>query len=308
MRRYKITCILRDICEMLFVFYYIAKALLSPSQRLANLLKFDAMDIAVLILLISCVFLFLETEYLKKHLPETEQTEFPRWTKIVRIVIRCSIALFLVVYSMKNMMYFTLFVLSLVLGAIGWAIGKFALHLSPKKLGYLVVAVAVVGCLLLSAIPFENAVVSFESPQAAYAYTAGQDADISQVIYGEETALVCHAWGMDDPTILPRMGEKWGIAKPIHLQEEKLSVNNGAYDVTVYHLRGSEEYYICLRTSNGSLSVTDNRNSSFIQTIHTTSVEHLDYEHTTYKYWAYVSSPDATYQLYVDGKLINSSM
>ncbi len=168
-----------------------------------------------------------------------------------------------------------------------------------KRSRYLAVLIIAFILLSLSAlVPFENAFVTFSSPESAYRYIYMDKAKL--VVEGEESALVI---GKEKDaynySIIPTSNTGWklGLGLDIKTSISNSSSNEVAIWVTQY--KDSEEYYITVFDRNGAAcDITDNRNSKFY---------HLDKssvrdDETFYIYYVYVHNLDDEYALIVNGK------
>lgn len=177
-------------------------------------------------------------------------------------------------------------------------------HMRIHKFSRYLIVFIITGILLsLSAlVPFENAFVTFSSPESAYRYIYMDKAKL--VVEGEESALVI---GKEKDTliysIIPESNTGWklGIGLDINTSTSISNSSSNIVSIWVDQYKDTEDYYITVFDSDGAaLDITDNRNSKFY---------HLDKssvrdDETFYTYYAYVHDLDDKYSLIVNGEVI----
>lgn len=175
-------------------------------------------------------------------------------------------------------------------------------HMRIHKFSRYLIVFIITGILLsLSAlVPFENAFVTFSSPESAYRYMYMDKVEL--VVEGTNTALVYGGESNDySYTIMVKSDNGWKLGLPLEIKtntSESLS-----YDFTTYvdQYKDSGEYYITIFNRDGAAaSVTDNRNSKFYCLDQFSNGDDKSF----YSYHAYVHDLDDKYTLIVNGKVI----
>lgn len=171
--------------------------------------------------------------------------------------------------------------------------------MNERSLRMLSIFVAVIFIFVFSFIPFENAFISFSSPESAYRYS--QNADVKLVVSGNTSDFVIGEKG--DKYVLaavPKENAKWkvGLGSYIKIVSQFFSDD---VSITVYQYKNTEEYYIVVFGLKGEeLTISDNHNSNFYTLNREASVVNKTY----YSHYAYVNAFDEQYIITVNGKLI----
>lgn len=161
---------------------------------------------------------------------------------------------------------------------------------------WLIIIVGLILTSLTALIPFENKVTNFESPEQAYTYV--HPYEIELVLDGEISTFV--SGKKDDITssilIIPKDENGWKVGRGIDINSTYI-VYEGI-TINVYQYKDTCDYYFAVSdVGNVKATVTDNRNSSFIETYN--YLETTD--GTYYSYYTYTSEPDSEYTITVNG-------
>ena len=128
------------------------------------------------------------------------------------------------------------------------------------------VLLSVVSMLVLYFVPIENWFLTFESPEAAYRYTAFGKTNIIHKIDGNEsTFMIDRSESVDTHLIIPKSEDGWKIG----LGSDTVCFYNKIIDdkiITVYRFKNSDDYYLFVQTVNTkNVEVKDSRNSEFFK-------------------------------------------
>lgn len=150
--------------------------------------------------------------------------------------------------------------------------------------------------------PFENLLVSFDSPEAAYRYL--RDDSIIQVVDGKDTSLVAAQYSQ----IIPKVDEtkdnvkRWKLPLP-NATSLKDKYEHGI-SVFLYHYKGTSEYYLGIHTwSEESVQVSDSLASEFAFSKKTYPQPYL----TSVWHFAYIPNPPKDYWVKVNDQTIDLS-
>lgn len=174
---------------------------------------------------------------------------------------------------------------------------------SKKRYVILVIGLIILYC-LVSMVPYENAVVTFDSVEDAFAWVNTRNEEIFLVIPGESADLVLS--GKDKAstqwTAIPKTGEGWKVGEgglwPVRTtvsMEEELRTGLA---ISVCRYRNTEDYFlsVTLYPSRGFTErIWDNRGSEFILMDRTESPEYV-----FYTYYAHFVGMDEPYILTID--------
>lgn len=145
----------------------------------------------------------------------------------------------------------------------------------------------------------DNNIVSFSTPQKAYAYSHTGNAEV--VADGAESTFMVHYNGADsaEQYLLPKKGNRWtpGLGMNLVTVKEKSEGNMFIY---IYNCRGTDDYYAVVRYfSDSPKTISDNHNSDFGKYI---SIDFTD--EFCYMNYAYIGSFDGGYQITIDDTAI----
>lgn len=167
-----------------------------------------------------------------------------------------------------------------------------------KRRFYMISLVLAILCSTLSFLfPFENAFVTFSTPESAFSYT--NSGDIKLIIDGSKTNFVVAEEGdISIYSIIPKTEKGWKLGVGFDTKNLIQKVWNGVV-IYVYQYKNIDDYYITvLNTNGGPLEIADNCNSKFFYL--SKSDEYLN--ETFYTYCAYIQKMDNQYSLTVNGQ------
>lgn len=150
----------------------------------------------------------------------------------------------------------------------------------------------------LSLFPFENAVITFKSPEAAYQYLHFSKSSLT--VSGKTTDLaVSNRGGREKIEILQKTKNGWKLPRKINAVISNVTVHK---DISVYtwHYATSDDYFIVISSldaNNQKLAVKDTLDSEVLS-ITTDSPAAKDGLIT---YFLTVSKPDLKYRVTVNG-------
>lgn len=150
---------------------------------------------------------------------------------------------------------------------------------------------------LLYLIPFENAFITFSSPEKAFHYTNSWDID--NIVSGTETSFVIASKdNVNTYKIVPKTQKGWKISSALATKDMFRYFYNGI-SIHIYRYKNSSDYYIALfDTDGGQINITDNRGSDFISVIRNQSA---DIE-PVYHYYACINNIDSEYVITLNGE------
>lgn len=171
--------------------------------------------------------------------------------------------------------------------------------LKPKKDRELT-ACAVIFSILVATVtsffPFENAFITFSSPESAYRYTEITKSDM--IIEGKTTDLVVGSRNNAERlTILQKTEAGWKLGRKSRIKMVSNNTNNGI-SVTIYRYKTSDDFFVMIFGENGKpLQVNDTLDSEIFSITRASSV--FDDGLTTY--YLTVHKPDLKYRITVNG-------
>lgn len=150
---------------------------------------------------------------------------------------------------------------------------------------------------LLYLIPFENAFITFSTPEKAFHYTNSWDID--NIVSGKETSFVIASKNnVNTYKIIPKTQKGWKISSALATKDMFQYSCNGI-SIHIYRYKNSSDYYIALfDTDGGQINITDNRGSNFISVIQNQSA---DIE-PIYHYYACINNMDSEYVITINGE------
>lgn len=186
---------------------------------------------------------------------------------------------------MSSLYHFVRLLIAVLLIAVILLINK----IRPFIKKHSTLTIIVVACFSLSAvlhlIPFENAFVSFDTPEKAASYYS--NSDIDNIIYGENTCLVLYKSETNARQILTKEDNGWKLHTGFENKRSHRAFAYGVY-VHVINLKNTTDQYIVIDSEKKELNISDNLDSVFYRTINGT-------------YFAYLSSLSNDYILNIDG-------
>lgn len=187
--------------------------------------------------------------------------------------------------------------LGAVLGICIAALAKKLWGRPGRKFYFLVVVITTLFITLSAFIPFENAFITFKSPEAAYKYFHPGTSEIELVLDGQHSSFVIGSKGDSDIVyIVPKASGGWKVGLGAYVE--------GNYKITddlvieVYRYRGMDDCYISVYSAYGTpLELSDTYGSVFIPLEN--FIYELDESYITY--FAAIPSMEAQYRLSVNG-------
>lgn len=112
--------------------------------------------------------------------------------------------------------------------------------------------------------PFENLLVSFDSPKSAYEYYSFDRSKIELVVEGEHCDfLVARKGSSETYLILPKTEDGWKIGIGSHTKRI-VQQQSDEVVVYVYQYKNTSDYFVTIfSTSGGELTVSDDSNTEF---------------------------------------------
>lgn len=149
-------------------------------------------------------------------------------------------------------------------------------------------------------IPFENAFLTFSSPETAFKYTDSEI--INQVIDGEKSNLIiAEKKEIYVYKIIPKSEHGWklGVGLDAKTKIHKI-IGNTIINVDQY--KNTDDYYITVDNAEGStLQVSDNTNSHFKYAIKSDSTQNKQ----LYTYFTYIHGFNKNYLLTINGDVFS---
>lgn len=192
----------------------------------------------------------------------------------------------------------------LVIGFALFAINNLILRkygrLNEKKCNIVSVLIAVFISTVLAFVPFENALMNFSTPEAAYQYfNAG--VEVQQIVEGEESDFIIGGKnGKQNILIVPKSADGWKIGTGI---DTKLVEEKCFEDVLVYIYRyGKTQDYFCMIVDVGNEERTISDSNGSIYIVDEYSAEKI--EKTIRYYSTYIKDYEQGYWIDIDGEKI----
>lgn len=188
-----------------------------------------------------------------------------------------------------------------------WGIAFFACFIlikksriiQKKKWSIIAFLTSVILAAISAFIPFENAFVTFSSPETSYKYTTLVNA--KAVINGENNDFVIGQRNDTDTyLIVPKTKDEWKIGIGKDTKKVFHTISDGI-EISVYQYKNSNDYYITvLDTNGGPAEINDTFNSNFAR---------LDRANSALKttfciYYAHISDFNSDYTITVNGNVI----
>lgn len=153
--------------------------------------------------------------------------------------------------------------------------------------------------------PFENLLVEFSSPQAAFEYQ--QSGKIIKTIYGKESALVIYKQkDTISYSVHVKDEDRWKLASKFNQEVRFIPIENpkGEYVATLCGTDTSNEYFILLDEINvkseiSNIKVSDNQNSVFNEFFEMNKLGNYNITHYSV---IYKDKGDGGYTLLIEGE------
>ena len=155
----------------------------------------------------------------------------------------------------------------LICAIIAWIAFRFIKPISPKGrrikiIGFIISVV--LASTLLTLVPIENNVYSFDSPEASYRYF-GNRGEVQLVVPGDECDFIVAKEGAYTTVydIIPKTDDGWKL--PANFDTDVASYNSGNVKLTVWLYKPTGEHFILVQTADRSIksTVTDCYGSKF---------------------------------------------
>ena len=186
-------------------------------------------------------------------------------------------------------------VLRLLIGVIIFLLSIFIIRRIDFKKKTLLTRVAlllaIVICLLLNFVPFENVFVTFDSPEDAYGYYKGWLQEIELLVEGRNSDFVIT--DKSEILIIPKTKEGWklGIGSDI---KWVMWGSSESGTISIYRYKETNDYYVQVIAWNDMVqTVEDSYNSAFV-----TGGE----GRTGKVYFAALDRFDKEYKIYINGE------
>ena len=145
----------------------------------------------------------------------------------------------------------------------------------------------------LAFIPFENSLLTFDSPETSYEYyNFGYDATL--VVSGAKSDLVIGKKGNSTvEMIVPKNKNGWKVGLGLNTKEIYRKITKDV-SIHIYQYKNTNDYFVRAYNNDGKhVSITDEKNSRFI----------ADGNNFMTYYW-YLPNFDMQYSFFVDGEQI----
>lgn len=179
---------------------------------------------------------------------------------------------------------------------------KKKMKISRKKWYVFSAIVAVLLCYLLEFVPFENAIITFSSPESVYQYVTFGNIDVKMVVDGKNSDLVVGGnTSHDTYLIVPKSDDGWKVGVSANTKRIMHTLVDGIV-ICVYQYANTEDYYITIfNSAGGTIEITDSHDSKFV--LGEKFEEKLDKTYVTY--YAYIQNFNQQYMININGKEIN---
>jgi len=166
---------------------------------------------------------------------------------------------------------------------------------------FLAISIAVIT--LSAFVPFENLLITFDSPKDAYEYYNFGKSDIQLIVEGDNCDFVINRKnGVDTYLIIPKTAEGWKIGLGSNTKRIVQKLSNGI-TVYVYQYKNTSDYFITiLNTNGGEAIVSDVYNTKF----HSLEKKNEFIGKTFITYYAHVPVYNPQYSIVVNGNEIRT--
>lgn len=183
-----------------------------------------------------------------------------------------------------------------------WQVLKRRTSVSRKGLFVAVVVVSVLFVALIALIPITHKQQKYSSPENAFHYK--NSGEVLFVLEGEHSAYIVSESSSGSYTydFVARDGKFW---VPISGVSARPSIKRqGDIEVHIYRYGDTDDYYITVKSTSGhEIKISDNRDSTFNRAGETYDISGSTFD--MYTYFAYIGAVDSTYNLEVNGEIIN---
>lgn len=154
---------------------------------------------------------------------------------------------------------------------------------------------------VLTLLPFENLVVTFDSPKAAYEYYNLGNSSIELVVEGKDSDfLVDGKSDSDTYLIIPKTADGWKIGIGLNT---KCVVQKSFKGIVlyVYQYKNTNDYFVTILDTNGGESIiSDKYNTKF----YSREKNNNSLGKTFVTYYAHITNFNSTYSVTVNGNEI----
>lgn len=158
--------------------------------------------------------------------------------------------------------------------------------------------ISIILTVILSFIPFENAFMSFSSPQKAFSYY--NDGEIKTILDGENsTMIIANDNNADQIDILPKTKEKdkWKIGNNFDINTSTKLISKNVI-IYIYNYNKTNDYYVTISIMDKNIKeISDNCNSEF-------HIVDKNKSPIYYFYAAYIKDYNDDYSIFINSKEI----
>lgn len=172
-----------------------------------------------------------------------------------------------------------------------------------QYISVLTIAIILVVTTVLAGVPFENAFVTFSTPEESFNYFHNKKFESQLVIDGEKSSLVIGGENGDYTVqIVPKAEKGWKLARGV---DTKVVVNESVDGVAinVFQYKDTQEYYISVVNTNGEeIEISDSYSSEFSSlTYKNISLNNASLNKTIKTYYAYIDNFNEQYFITING-------
>ena len=169
-----------------------------------------------------------------------------------------------------------------------------------KRIWYIVfLGLSVVLIIVLPFCPFENSVITFHSPEAAYEYYILGKSNIKLVVEGKACDFVVDRQSDNDSYLMiPKTANGWKVGIGSSMKKVVQKIEDGVV-VYVYQYKNTGDYFVTIHDTKGGTSmVSDEYNTTFY------ALDSESLNETLVTYYAYIPNFDSQYSITVNGNNI----
>lgn len=150
---------------------------------------------------------------------------------------------------------------------------------------------------LSACIPFEDLIITFQSPEEAFEYYSSRNANVKLIVNGENSDFVVgEKDGTDIYLIIPKVTDGWKTGIGIHTKRI-LQKTCDDIIVDIYQYKNTQDFYITVFQMNGKpLQISNNYNAQFYCLENQDALTGL-----FYVYYAAIPDYNEQFQLDVNG-------
>lgn len=175
-----------------------------------------------------------------------------------------------------------------------------------QYISVLTIAIILVVTTVLAGVPFENAFMTFSTPEESFDYFHNKKIESQLVIDGEKSSLVIGGENGDYTIqIVPKAEKGWKLARGV---DTKVVVNEtvDGVAINVFQYKDTQEYYISVVNINGEeIEISDSYSSDFSSlTYKNISLDNASLNKTIKTYYAYIDNFNEQYFITINGNEI----